>query len=92
MPNSAVPLLRIERGEVEEGIQRGHLAAVDASRTIVRSQGDPSRLTYFRSCAKPFQAIAALHTGIVEQFDLTDEHVAIMCASHSGKRRGRLRH
>jgi L-asparaginase II len=85
MPNSAVPFLRIERGEVEEGLQRGHLAAVDAGGTIVASLGDPSRLTYFRSCAKPFQAIAALRTGIVERFGLTAEHVAIMCASHSGE-------
>ena len=85
MPTSAVPLLRIERGEVEEGIQRGHLAAVDARGTILASQGDRSRPTYFRSCAKPFQAIAALRTGIVERFGLTGEHVAIMCASHSGE-------
>jgi L-asparaginase II len=87
MPTSAVPLLRIERGEVEEGIQRGHLAAVDARGTLVTSKGDPSRLTYFRSCAKPFQAIAALRTGIVARFGLTAEHVAIMCASHSGEPR-----
>src|SRR5260370_12735597 len=79
MPNSAVPLLRIERGEVEEGIQRGHLAAVDAVGTLVASQGDASRLTYFRSCAKPFQAIAALPTAIVEHFWLSPEHVAIIC-------------
>ena len=64
MPTSALPLLRIDRGEVEEGIQRGHLVAVDASGTLVTSKGDPSRLTYFRSCAKPFQAIAALRTGV----------------------------
>jgi L-asparaginase II len=87
MPTSAVPLLRIERGEVEEGVQRGHLAVVDASGTVVTSKGDPSRLTYFRSCAKPFQAIAALRTGIVARFGLTAEHVAIMCASHSGEPR-----
>jgi L-asparaginase II len=87
MPNSAVPLLRVERGEVEEGIQRGHLAAVDARGTLVAAAGDPSRLTYFRSCAKPFQAIAALRTGIVERFRLTDEHVAIICASHNGEPR-----
>jgi L-asparaginase II len=87
MPTSAVPVLRIERGEVEEGIQRGHLAAVDSRGTLVTSKGDPSRLTYFRSCAKPFQAIAALRTGIVARFGLTAEHVAIMCASHSGEPR-----
>ncbi|HXN00450.1 MAG TPA: asparaginase [Candidatus Dormibacteraeota bacterium] len=87
MPTSAVPLLRIERGEVEEGLQRGHLVAVDGTGTIVTSRGDPSRPTYFRSCAKPFQAIAALRTGIVERFELTTEHVAIICASHSGEPR-----
>jgi len=87
MPDSALPLLRVERGEVEEGIQRGHLAAVDAKGTLVASAGDPSRLTYFRSCAKPLQAIAALRTGIVEGYGLTDQHVAIICASHNGEPR-----
>ena len=87
MPNSAVPLLRVERGDVEEGLQRGHLAAVGAGGALVASAGDPSRQTYFRSCAKPFQAIAALRTGIVERFGLTAEHVAIICASHNGEPR-----
>jgi L-asparaginase II len=87
MPNPAVPLLRIERGEVEEGLQRGHLAAVDDEGKVIASKGDPNRLTYFRSCAKPFQGIAALRTGIVERFDLTAEHVAIICASHNGEPR-----
>ena len=87
MPNPAVPLLTVERGEVEEGLQRGHLAAVDGEGTVVTSRGDPNRLTYFRSCAKPFQGIAALRTDIVERFDLTAEHVAIICASHNGEPR-----
>ncbi len=87
MPHAAVPLLRVERGEVEEGLLRGHLAALDAMGAIVASKGDPNRLTYFRSCAKPFQAIATLRTGIVERFGLTAEHVAIVCASHSGEPR-----
>jgi L-asparaginase II len=87
MPNPAVPLLRIERGEVEEGVQRGHLAAVDGEGKVIASRGDPNRLTYFRSCAKPFQGIAALRTGIIERFDLTAEHVAIICASHNGEPR-----
>jgi L-asparaginase II len=87
MPSPAVSLLRIERGEVEEGLQRGHLAAVDGEGKVIASKGDPNRLTYFRSCAKPFQGIAALRTGIVERFDLTAEHVAIICASHNGEPR-----
>ena len=70
MPSPAVPLLRVERGDVEEGLQRGHLAAVDAEGKVIASKGDPNRLTYFRSCAKPFQGIAALRTGIVDRSEL----------------------
>jgi L-asparaginase II len=77
----------VERGEVEEGIHQGHLAASNPEGGIVAAAGDPRRLTYFRSCAKPFQAIAGMRTGIVERFGLTSEHVAIMCASHNGEPR-----
>jgi len=87
MPKSAVPLLSVERSGVEEGIQRGHLAATDAQGRIAAAVGDPNRLTYFRSCAKPFQALAGLRAGIVDRFGLTAEHVAIMCASHNGEPR-----
>ena len=80
-------MVLVERGKVEEGIQRGHLAAANAQGVIVRSDGDSNRLTYFRSCAKPFQAIAGLRAGIVERLGLTTEHVAIMCASHNGEPR-----
>ena len=87
MPTSAAPLLSVERGGVEEGIQRGHLAAADAQGRIAAAHGDPSHLTYFRSCLKPFQAIAGLRTGVVERFGLSSEQVAIMCASHNGEPR-----
>ncbi|TMC30215.1 MAG: asparaginase [Chloroflexi bacterium] len=65
MPAPAAPLVRVERGGVEEAIHLGHLATVDAAARVQASVGNPDRLTYFRSCAKPFQAIAALRTGIV---------------------------
>ena len=87
MPNAAAPMVLVERGEVDEGIHRGHLAASDAGGAMVASEGDPNRLTYFRSCAKPLQAIASLRTGILERFRLDSEHVAIMCASHNGEPR-----
>src|ERR1700674_2981413 len=87
MPTSAAPLLSVERGGVEEGIQRGHLAAVDARGGLAAAHGAPSHLTYFRSCLKPFQAIAALRSGVVARFGLNSEQVAIMCASHNGEPR-----
>jgi len=44
-------------------------------------------VTYFRSCAKPFQAIGSLSTGIAARYELSTEHIAIMAASHSGEPR-----
>lgn len=87
MPNVAVPLIRVERGGVEEAIHLGHLAVADAGGALHSGLGNTARLTYFRSCAKPLQAYAALQTGIVERFHLEEEHVAIMAASHNGEPR-----
>ena len=87
MPNSAAPLVRAERGGTEEALHLGHVVAADAAGRIHASLGDPEHVTYYRSCAKPFQALAALRTGIVSRFDLQPSHLAIICASHSGEPR-----
>jgi len=87
MPDSAAPLVRVERGGVEEAIHHGHLVVVDADGHVRASLGDPARVTYFRSCAKPFQAIGSLGTGIAARYQLGDEHIAIMAASHNGEPR-----
>ena len=42
---------------------------------------------YVRSAAKPYQAIALLVSGAREQYQLTDEDLAIACASHSAEPR-----
>src|SRR3984893_9684590 len=87
MPNSATPMVVVERGEVGEGIHQGHLAASNPEGGIVAAAGDPRRLTYFRSCAKPFQAIANMRTGIVERFALSSQYARIIIATHKGKPR-----
>jgi len=87
MPDSAAPLVRVERGGVEEAIHLGHLAVVDADGRVQASLGDPTHLTYFRSCAKPFQAIGSLGAGIAARYQLGTEHIAIMAASHNGEPR-----
>jgi L-asparaginase II len=85
MPNPAAPLVRVERGGVEEAIHLGHLAVVDADGRLHASLGDPGHVTYFRSCAKPFQAIGSLSAGIAARYELGAEHIAIMAASHNGE-------
>src|ERR671935_727252 len=87
MPNAASPLVLVERGGVEEAVHLGHVAVADAAGRLRAELGDPTHLTYYRSCAKPFQAIACLRSGLVERFDLGPEQLAIMAASHNGEPR-----
>ena len=39
---------------------------------------------HFRSCAKPFQAAAMLHTNLLERFSLESDELSIACSSHGG--------
>ena len=87
MPYLAAPLIRVERGGIVEAIHLGHLAVVDPDGHLHASLGDPGHVTYFRSCAKPFQAIGSLSTGIAARYQLGAEHIAIMAASHNGEPR-----
>jgi L-asparaginase II len=87
MPNSAAPLVSVERAGVEEAIHLGHLAVVGTDGQVRAKLGDPGHLTYFRSCAKPFQSVGSLGTEIASRFDLRPEHLAIMSASHNGEPR-----
>jgi L-asparaginase II len=65
------------RGDVVEARHVVHAVAVHESR-IVESAGDPHLVTYFRSSAKPIQALPLVRA----RPDLDDGEVAIACASH----------
>lgn len=47
--------------------------------------GDFDLTTYFRSSAKPFQALPLVADGVADAFQLTESELAIVCASHSGE-------
>ncbi len=83
--NQAVPLVAVDRGAIREATHYGHVVVVDGPDGIRAALGQPDRQTYFRSSAKPFQALAALRAGIQTRFHLQPEHVAVMAASHSGE-------
>jgi L-asparaginase II len=85
MPAQPVEILRVERGGVAEATQRGHIVVADREGKVLASRGDPGHLTFYRSCAKPLQALSGLRTGIRSRFGLNGEHLAVMCASHSGE-------
>lgn len=72
------------RGGITESVHHGVVVAVDAKGDIVASAGDPEQVVFFRSSAKPFQAIPVIESGAADAFGFTPAELALCCASHEG--------
>ena len=68
------------RGGVVESVHRVHAVAVQEG-AVVAEAGDAAFVTFFRSSAKPVQALALVRA----RPDLDDAGVAIACASHQAE-------
>src|SRR2546429_391143 len=79
--------VRVEqvRGGLVEAWHDVHVAVVDAAGKLVAQVGDPDLVTYWRSAAKPFQALPLAADGVLERFAITTEQLALCCASHSSE-------
>ncbi|HEV2752089.1 MAG TPA: asparaginase, partial [Gemmatimonadales bacterium] len=79
--------MRVEqlRGGVVEAWHDVHVAVVDGTGRLVAHTGDPELTTFWRSAAKPFQAVPLVEDGVVERFRLTGAELALACASHSSE-------
>lgn len=77
--------IEVTRGTLVESAHRAHAAVVDAAGSILYAAGDPDRVTFLRSSAKPIQALAMVESGAAERFGFTDREIAVMCASHAGE-------
>ncbi|MBR0652696.1 asparaginase [Roseomonas terrae] len=82
---SFVPLAEIRRGGILESLHYGVAVVADAEGRILQSWGDPAFATFPRSSLKPFQAIPLVETGAADAAGLTEEHLALACASHSAE-------
>jgi L-asparaginase II len=78
------PLVEVTRGEIVECVHFGALAVVDTTGHLVASYGDPKLVAYMRSSSKPLQVLPLIESGAVEAYSLTDQEIAVMCASHAG--------
>jgi L-asparaginase II len=72
------------RGGITESIHHGVVVAVDASGDVVAAAGDPEQVVFFRSSAKPFQAIPVIESGAADAFGIMPAELALCCASHEG--------
>ena len=80
-----VPLVAVRRGALVESVHRGRVAVCDPSGELIWAMGDPDGYIYARSSAKPFQAMPLLLSGAADAFGLTDEELAVVCASHNAE-------
>lgn len=78
----AEKLIEITRGKIVETIHRGDIAVVNADDKILYSVGNPNKITYWRSAAKPIQATNVILSGAFEKYKFSKKEIAIMCASH----------
>jgi L-asparaginase II len=84
LPEDA-PLVAVGRGALVESVHRGRLAVCDPEGNVLEAAGDPEGYLYARSSAKPLQALPLVLSGAAGAFGLTDEELAVACASHNAE-------
>jgi L-asparaginase II len=80
-----VPLVAVRRGTLVESVHRGRLAICGPKGDLLEAVGDPVAYIYVRSAAKPLQALLLVLSGAADAFRLTDEELAVACASHNAE-------
>lgn len=85
MTTPFVPMAEIRRGGLLESLHQGCAVVADAEGRVLLAWGDPAFVTFPRSSLKPFQAIPLVESGAADAAGLTEEHLALACASHSAE-------
>lgn len=64
-----------------------HAVVADERGEVTHFVGDPHRATFYRSAAKPLQALPLLDDGVADRFEFTPGELALCCASHNSEPR-----
>jgi L-asparaginase II len=83
--NVVVPLVETYRGGTLECQHFGAVAVADAGGRLLAQAGDGHLVTFTRSTLKALQALPFMRAGGARQLEFSREHLAMMCASHSGE-------
>jgi L-asparaginase II len=78
-------LVEAWRGPLVESRHRGAVAVADADGKLVLSVGDVAMPVFPRSAVKALQALALVESGAADRYGLSDQELALACASHSGE-------
>ena len=83
----ATMMAEVTRGDLVESRHLGNVVVVDGHMDVVARAGDPKTRMFFRSSAKPFQAIPLVASGAADAYGFTTEEVALASASHNATAR-----
>jgi L-asparaginase II len=78
-------LIEVTRGPLVESRHRGAVAVSDLEGRTVFAIGDVAMPVFPRSAVKALQALPLIEHGAAGRFGLSDEELALACASHSGE-------
>lgn len=80
-------LVEVSRSDAVESEHRGRALVMSSEGAVLWSTGDTDALTYPRSAIKAFQALPMTASGAADSKVLSDEELALCCASHNGEAR-----
>jgi len=80
-----VKLIEYVRDGLVEQEHLGFIVRIDEDGKINKLGEDNDYPFYLRSCAKPLQASLLIDYELDEFYNMTDEEIAICCASHTGE-------
>lgn len=78
-------LVKYLRGTLVEEEHYGFRMLANKERVLEYSGETGHYPFYLRSCAKPLQASLLIDYGMDIKYDMSDEEIAICCASHAGE-------
>lgn len=77
--------VEVVRGDIVESRHSVHVAVCDDQGRLVASVGDEVAVTYYRSAAKPLQALPLVEAGVFEAIGMSMAELAVCCGSHEGE-------
>lgn len=78
-------LVEVWRGQAVESEHAGAVAIVDADGAVFTRIGDIERPIFPRSAVKALQALPLVESDAADRLQLTDDELALACASHNGE-------
>ncbi len=77
-------MVDIIRGGIVESSHRVVAAVANVRGEVLAAWGNADLVTFLRSSAKPFQGMPLVESGAAAHFELSEQELAIACASHAG--------